>query len=87
MSRGLPVLLAITWHCIVHCPKGLEKIISLFQSKGHGQHGVIGVHAQGLAIPTLVFAQCFTMVTCLALEPQVKLETVKVRWHVWFLVV
>ena len=62
----------------------LKKAISLFQLKGHGLHGVIGVHAQGLVIPTLVFAQCFTMVTCHALEPQVKLETVKVRRHVWF---
>ena len=47
--------------------------------KGCGQHGAIGVLAQGHAIPTLGLVQCFTMVTCHAPEHQVIQETVKVR--------
>ena len=55
----------------VHC--------SIFQSKGHGQHGIIGVLAQGHAMPTPGLVQCFIVVTCHAQELQVKQETVKVR--------
>ena len=50
--------------------------------KEHGQPGIVGVLAQGLAIQTPELVQCFTMVTCHALERQVKQGTVKVR--VWF---
>ena len=50
-----------------------------FQLKEHGQYGTIGMLAQGLATQTPEFVQCFTMEICLAQEPQVKQETVKVR--------
>ena len=45
----------------------------------HGQHGIIGVHAQEPAIQTQELGQCFTMATCHVVEHQRKPETVNVN--------
>ena len=67
--------------------------------KDHGQHGIIGVHAQEPATQIQELGLCYTMATYHALEPQVKQEIVKVcnnttylylgiksLWNVWILV-